>query len=111
MKNVRNSINVRLVSNKKDCLKWTSKQNYMSQKIFDNNLAAIHKNKVTLTLNKPAYLGMRILDFSKKILYEFYYDYIKNKYRDNSRLVFTDTDSLMYGIRTEDNSEDFSKDQ
>ena len=54
MKNLRNRIDVKLVSNKKDYLKWTSKPSYMSHKIFENDLFAIRKNKVTLTLNKPA---------------------------------------------------------
>ena len=108
MENLRNRIDVKLVSNKKDYLKWTSKPSYMSHKIFDNDLVAIRKNKVTLTLNKPAYIGMCILELSKVLMYEFHYDYIKNKYGNNSRLLFTDTDSLMYEIKTEDVYEDFS---
>ena len=68
---------------------------YMSHKIFDNELVAIFKNKVTLTLNKPAYTGMCILELSKVLMYEVHYDYIKNKYGNNSRLLFPDTDSLM----------------
>ena len=51
------------------------------------------------------------LNLSKVLIYEFYYDYIKNKYGNNARLVFTDTDSLMYEIKTEDVYEDFSKDK
>ena len=58
------------------------------------------KNKVTLKLKKPAYFGMCILDLSKIFMYEFHYDYIKNKYGNNSRLLFTNTDSLMYKIKT-----------
>ena len=108
MENLRNRIDVKLVSNKKDYLKWTSKPSYMSHKIFDNDLVAIRKNKVTLTLNKPAYIGMCILELSKVLMYEFHYDYIKNKYGNNSRLLFTDTDSLMYEIKTKDVYEDFS---
>ena len=64
-------------------------------KITDNNLVAIRKSKVTSTLNKPAYVGMCILDLSKVLTHEFHYDYIKNKYGNNLRLLFTDTDSLM----------------
>ena len=51
----------------------------MSQKIFDNGLVEIHKSKVTLTLNKPAYVGMCILELSKVLMYKFHYDCIKNK--------------------------------
>ena len=56
MENLRNRIDVKLVSNKKDYLKWTSKPSYMTHKIFDNDLVAIRKNKAALTLNKPAYI-------------------------------------------------------
>ena len=61
METLRNGIDVKLVSNKKDNLKGISKPSYMSHRIFDNDLGAIRKNKVTLTLNKPAYIGMCIL--------------------------------------------------
>ena len=68
MENLRNRIDVKLVSNKEDYFKWTSKPSYMSHKIIDNDLVAIRKNKVTLTLNKPAYIGMRILELNKVLI-------------------------------------------
>ena len=68
----------------------------MSHKVFDNNLVAIRKSKLALKLNKPAYIGMCILELSKVLMYEFNYDCIKNKYDKKSRLLFTDTDSSMY---------------
>ena len=108
MENLRNRIDVRLVSNKKDYLKWTSKPSYMSHKLLDNDLDAISKNKVTLRLHKSAYIGMCTLELSKVLMYELYFGYIKNKYGNNWRLLFTDTDSLMYEIKTEDIYEDFS---
>ena len=83
----------------------------MSQKIFDNDFVAICKSKVTLTLTKPVYVGMCTLDLSKELIYEFHCDYIKNKYDNNSRLLFTDTDSLIYEIKTEHVYKDFSKDK
>ena len=52
-------------------------QLHVSQKIFDNDLVVIRKSKVTLTLNKPAYVGMSILELSKVLMYEFHFDYIK----------------------------------
>ena len=64
----------------------------MSQKISGNDTVAIRKSKVTLTLKKPAYVGMCILDLSKVLMYKFDHDYIKNKYGNNWRLLFTDTD-------------------
>ena len=76
IENLRNIINAKLVSNKKDYLKWTSKPSYMLHKIFNNDLVAIHKSKVILILNKPAIVGMYILEFSKVLMYKFYYDYI-----------------------------------
>ena len=80
----------------------------MSHKIFGNDSVAMRKNKVTLTLNKPAYIVMCMLELSKVFMYEFHCEYIKNKYGNKSRLLFTDTDSLMYEIETEDVYEDFS---
>ena len=80
----------------------------MSHKIFDNNFVAICKSKLELKLNKPAYTGLCILDLGKVLIYEFHYDYIKNKYVNKSKLLLTDTDSLMYQIKTEDVYEDFS---
>ena len=93
MENLRKGIDVKLVSNKNYCSKFASKPSYMSQKIFDNDLVAICKSKVTLTINKPAYVGMCILTLSKVLIYEFNYDCIKNKYSKNSRSLFTDTHS------------------
>ena len=66
------------------------------------------KSKVELTLNKPAY-DLYILDFSKLLLHKFHYYYIKNKYEVNSKLLFTDTDSLIYEMKTKDVFEDISK--
>ena len=74
MENLRNRIDVKLVSNKQDYVKWTTKPRYMSHKIFENDLDAICKNKVTLLLNKSAYIGVCILELSKVLMYEFHYD-------------------------------------
>ena len=93
MKNLRNRIAVRLPNREKNYLKWISNPSYMTQKIFNNNLIAVLKSKVMLRFNKPAYVGMCILDFIKELMYEFHYDSIKNKYGSKARLLFTDTDS------------------
>ena len=66
--------------------------------------------KTKLTFNKPVYLGMCILDLSKTLMYDFHYNYIKRKYGDKAKLLFTDTDSLMYEIQTEDFYKDISED-
>ena len=83
MKKVRNGIAEKLVSNEKDYLKWTSKPRYLLQKIFENDLVAMRKSKVTLTLNKPTYDGMFTLDLIKVLMYKLHYDNIKNKYGNN----------------------------
>ena len=71
-----------------------------------SNLVAIHKSKVTLKINKPAYIGMYILELSKVLMYEFHYDYIKNKCGNKSK-HYSQALSLMYEIKTEDVYEDF----
>ena len=77
MENIRKRVDVRLVTDEKKLLKLTSKPTYVSSKIFNENLAAVHKIKETLTLNRPAYVGMCILDLSKTLMYDFHYNYIK----------------------------------
>ena len=109
--NLKNRIDVKVVNNEKDYLKCTSKPSYMSHKIFDNNLVAIRKSKLPLKLNKPAYTAMCILELSKVLMYELHYDYIQSKYDNKSKLLFTDTDNLIYEIKTEDVYEDFSSDK
>ena len=107
--NVRNTVDVRLVSNEKEYLKWTSKLSFAAQKVFDNDLVVIHKYKTTLTFNKPACVGICTLELSIVSMYEFHYNYIKNKYGNKSRLIFTDTGSLTQEIETENVYEDFTK--
>ena len=68
LENLRNRIDVRLVSNEKDYLKWTSEPSCMWHKISGNDLVTIHKSKVTLTLNKPVYLVMGTLELSKVLI-------------------------------------------
>ena len=68
MENLRKRVDVRLVTDEKKLLKLTSKPSYISNKIFNENLVAVHKIKERLTLNKPAYLGMCILDISKTLI-------------------------------------------
>ena len=110
MENIRKRVDVRLVTNKEKLLKLTSKPTYVSSKIFNENLVAVHKIKETLTMNRPAYVGACILDLSKTLIYDFHYNYIKHKYGDKAKLLFTDTDSLTYEIETNDAYNDFFKD-
>ena len=66
--------------------------------------------KTKVKMNKPVYLGMSILDISKTLMYKFWYDYIKPKYRDKAKPSYTDTDSFITYIITEDIFEDISND-
>ena len=83
---------------------------YVSENI-DNDLVAIHKNKVTLTLNKPVYIRMWIPELRKVLIYQFHYAYIKNKCGNEWRLLFTYNDSLMYESKTEDFYKNLSNDK
>ena len=107
MENLCKRVDIRLVTNEKKLLKLTSKPTYVSSKIFNKNLVAVYKIKETLTLSRPAYVGMSVLDFSKTLMYDFHYNYIKNKYGDRAKLLFTDMDSLTYEIEAEDIYQDF----
>ena len=66
--------------------------------------------KAKVKINKPVYLGMSILDISKTLMYEFWYDYLKPKYKDNAKLCYMDTDSFVINIFTEDFFEDINND-
>ena len=107
MENLRKRVDVRLVTNEKKLDKLTSKPTFVSSKTFNENLMAVHKIKEMLTLNRPAYVGMCILDLSKTLMYDFHYNYIKKKYNDRAKLLFTDTGSLTYEIETVDAYKDF----
>ena len=111
MENIRKRVDVRLVTDEKRLSKMASTPTYVSSKIFNENLVAVHKIKETLTLNRPAYVGMCILDLSKTLIYDFHYNYIKKKYGDEAKLLFTDTDSLTYEIEAEDVYQDFWNDK
>ena len=109
MENLRKRINVRLIISAEDYKKYESKVIFVSQKIFSENFVAIHETKLVLTLNKPIYVGFSILDLSKLLMYDFHYNYIKRTY--DAKLLFRDTDSLVYEIKTNDVYEDFYKDK
>ena len=111
MENIRKRVDVRLVTDENKLLKMAAKPTYISSKIFNENLVAVHKIKETLTLNRPAYVGMCILDLSKTLMYDFHYNYIKQKYGSKAKLLFTDTDSLTYEIEADDIYSDFWKDK
>ena len=110
MENIRNRVNIKLVDTGEQFKKLAAKPNYESRKIFNENLVSVHMKKTSLTMNKLVYLGMSILDLSKTLMFDFHYKYIKPKYGKEAKLLFTDTDSFLYEIQTEDFYKDISGD-
>ena len=97
MKNLRKRMNVRLVKNEKDFLKYTSKPTHITHELFGKDYAAIHGIKPILIFNKPTYIGFTVLDLNKWLMYDFRYNFIENNF--DAELLFTDTDSLIYEIK------------
>lgn len=111
MENLRKRVDVRLVTDQKKLFKLVSKPTYVNSKIFNEDLVAVHKIKETLTLDRPAYVGICILDLSKTLMYDFHYNYIKEMHGSKAELLFTDTDSLCYEMETGDAYKDFGVDK
>ena len=110
MENIRNRVDIKLVNDKKRAEKLSVKPNFYHCNIFSENLVAVHMKKTELKFDKPVYLGMSILDLSKMLMYDFHYKYIKRKYEGKAKLLFTNTDSLMYEIEKKDFYKDISAD-
>ena len=102
MENLRKHRGIRLVTTDEKRSKLISEPNYHTTKRFSGNLLAIEMKKTKVKMNKPVYLGMSILDISKTLMYKFWYDYFKPKYGDRAKLCYTDTDSFIIHIITED---------
>ena len=110
IENIRKRQNIKLVDNRKKAFKLTKQPNFESAVIFDENLIAVHMQKTEVYFNKPVYTGQAVLDLSKTLMFDFHYNYIKPKYGNKAELLFTDTDSLMYEIRTKDFYKDIAPD-
>ena len=98
IENIRKRQNVILVDNKDLAYKLSSKPNFERSTIFDENLTACHMKKTEVYFNKAIYVGQAILDLSRTLMFDFHYNYIRDKFGDKAELLFTDTDSLMYLI-------------
>ena len=110
IENIRKRQNIEIDDNVKKAKKLTSKPNFKRTTIFDENFIAIHMQKTKIYFDKPIYVGQAILDLSKTLMFYFHYNYIKPKYGNKVELLFTDTDSLMYEIETDDFYKDLKKD-
>ena len=102
MRNVRNHRDIKLVTSDKKRKRLVSEHNYHWYKKFSEHLMAIEMKKTRVKMTKPLYLGMSILDISKILMYEFWYDYIKPKHGDRAKLCYTDTDSFVIDNKTKD---------
>ena len=110
MENVTKHRDIKLVTTDKRRNQLASETNYHTTKYFSENLITIEMKKTKSKMNKPIYLGMSILDISKTLMYEFWYDYIKPKYQDRAKLCYMDTDSFSIHIKTEDFYKDIAND-
>ena len=111
MENLRKRINVQLVKGNNEMnklRKLIAKPSFNTFKVFNDNLVAVHMYKDTLKLNRPIYVGMSILDLSKHLMYDFYYNQLKKQYPECS-LLYTDTDSFILKIETADIYKDIKK--
>ena len=98
--NIRNRVDIPLISTDKAAQKLAAMPNYDCCTIFDENIIVVHMKKTNLYFNKPVYLGISILHLSKSMVCDFHYNYTETKYVDKIILLFTDNDSLAYEIKT-----------
>ena len=103
VENIRKVQNVKLINCRKEALELSSKPNFDGAEIFDKNLIAVHTKKTEVYFNKPIYVG-------QTLMFDFHYNYIREKYGNKAELLFTDTDSMIYCIQTDDFCKDVSKD-
>ena len=108
MENVPNHRDIKLVTKNQKRNKLVSEPNYHTSKHFSEDLMATEMRKTKVVMSKPVYLGQAILDISKTLMYEFWYDYLKPKYGDKVKLCYMDTDNFIVHIETEDFYEDIA---
>ena len=110
MENVRKHRDIKLVTADKNRSKLVSEPNYHTMNYISEDLSIIEMKRTKVKMNKPIYLGLSILEISKFLMYEFWYDYMKPKYGDNVKLFYMDTDSFIMNIKTEDFYKDIAND-
>ena len=110
MENVRKHRDIKLVTTDKRRNQLVSEPNHHTAKWFSENLLAIEMKKTNVKMNKPVYRGLSILEISKILMYEFWYDYIEPTYQNNAKLCYMDRDSFIMNIKTEDFYEDIASD-
>ena len=110
METVRKHRDIKLVTTDKRRNQLVPEPNYHTTKWFSEKLLATEMKKIKVKMNKPVYLGLSILEISKILMYEFWYDYMKSKYGDNVKLCYMDTDRFIMHIKTEDFYKDIADD-
>ena len=110
IENVRKHRDIKLVTTDKKRSKLVSEPNYHTINCISENLSIIEMRRTKVKMNKPIYLGLSILEISKILVYEFWYDYMKPKYGHNVKLCYMDTDSFIMNIKTEDFYKDIAYD-
>ena len=110
MENIRKHRDIKLVTTDKRKNKLVSEPNYHTMNYISEDLSITEMNKTKVKMNKPIYLGLSILEISKLLMYEFWYDYMKPKYGNNVKLCYMDTDSFIMNIKTEDFYKDIAND-
>ena len=110
MENIRNHRNIKLVTTNKKRSKLVSEPNYHTINLISQYLSITEMKKTKIKMSKPIYLDLSILEISKTLMYEFWYDYMKPKYGNKVKLCYTDTDSFIINIKTNDFYEDIASD-
>ena len=110
MENIRNHRNIKLVTTDKKRSKLVSEPNYHNINLTSEYLSIIETKKTKMKMSKAIYLGLSILEISKTLMYEFWYDYMKPKYGNKIKLCYTDTDRFIINIKTNDFYEDIASD-
>lgn len=104
LENVRERCDIHIAGTEKKVKKLLKKPNIktLPVSINDNKFVMVELSKTTTTLDKPVYIGCVVLDLSKYLMYDFWYNSIRKEYGDSAQLVYTDTDSLIFSVETED---------
>ena len=110
MENVRKHRDIKLVTTERRRNYLVSEPNYQTKKFFTENLLAIEMKKTEILINKPVCLELSILELSKILMYEFWYDYVKPKYGENAKLCYMDTDRFIVYLKTENIYIDITED-
>ena len=100
MEIIRKHKDIKLVTTDKKRSKLVSEPNYHTINLISEDLSIIEMKKTKVKMNKPIFLGLSILEISKILMYEFWYDYMKPKYGNDVKLCYMDTDSFIMSIKT-----------